>query len=843
MTRCALTLESGEVGHAYWVSGRRQRGRRSGSPRRCAEGGPAGPTASGPARRAEGPGPAGAGGGAAAAGRGDSGRMVKEVGGGSGGQGGAFRGDGTGTRAGPFASSREGGRGRGAARSGPRGGGAAGRRCRPRQGRCFSRFSTATPRSTCRRCRLRGSAACGWPFTPARRWWAGQTACSRWEPGRPSARLPDLPRRNARLPRPLGHADRRAPGHRAPRAPRCGGPGIRGVAEPRRCPTPRRLRQCRALSARARFPSLPARPALAALPRFDTPRRPLWQGRSEMYVAVKGGERAIRERPCLARRGAARRHLGRRTEPCPDPRAARSRSSRVMAEGSPLRPRPRGARPQGRRAAMSSRRSSWIRAYRHDPAPVRLQRPGGHRGHGLPTGASRRPSRTCRAVRFWGRPSITTPPAPPTSGWRPGRGADTTGGGQREAEPPGQRRSRHVLGFLGREGLIEPAADGSGDAPPDLTREPLEFPASRPLRLQALARADEGFLLGLAYSTQRGLRPQPRLSWASFASGRLPVEMEIPELGLRDRDRRGHPHRMRDASTSSPTRRPSLRSSPAATGSSSARPSARPIAMRWSTARLALGGTRRGRRRGHPRRDAEFRAVRTPTTFQATGFLEHIKTAPHYVDFQSELELVRKLRARGRRGVVRGGHRMTPDAYNFAYLDEQTKRMIRRAIPEGPRDSRAIRLPFASREMPMPYEGLGAPGGVQVTAAVLTPEDRLKVIDQGADDTTNAVSIRAFFRRTPRGSRPPPRRRRPRSSRPVTGFPRRRSRRGRSWSTRCQSPRTPAVSRTEGKRKRAGCTPSMGLRPDARQALRGHQPSRPYRHRLSLPRQGRGHAT
>ena len=84
-------------------------------------------------------------------------------------------------------------------------------------------------------------------------------------------------------------------------------------------------------------------------------------------------------------------------------------------------------------------------------------------------------------------------------------------------------------------------------------------------------------------------------------------------------------------------------------------------------------------------------------------------------------------------------------AYNFAYLDEQTKRMIRRAILKGLAIP-GYQVPFASREMPMPY-GWGT-GGVQVTAAVLTPGDCLKVIDQGADDTTNAVSIRAFFART-----------------------------------------------------------------------------------------------
>ena len=88
---------------------------------------------------------------------------------------------------------------------------------------------------------------------------------------------------------------------------------------------------------------------------------------------------------------------------------------------------------------------------------------------------------------------------------------------------------------------------------------------------------------------------------------------------------------------------------------------------------------------------------------------------------------------------------MTDQAYNFAYLDEDTKRMIRRAILKGVAVP-GYQVPFASREMPMPY-GWGT-GGVQVTAACLTPDDVLKVIDQGADDTTNAVSIRKFFQAT-----------------------------------------------------------------------------------------------
>jgi alpha-D-ribose 1-methylphosphonate 5-phosphate C-P lyase len=82
--------------------------------------------------------------------------------------------------------------------------------------------------------------------------------------------------------------------------------------------------------------------------------------------------------------------------------------------------------------------------------------------------------------------------------------------------------------------------------------------------------------------------------------------------------------------------------------------------------------------------------------------------------------------------------------YNFAYLDEQTKKMIRRALLKAVAIP-GYQVPFASREMPLPY-GWGT-GGIQITASVIGPEDILKVIDQGADDTTNAVSIRKFFQR------------------------------------------------------------------------------------------------
>ena len=178
---------------------------------------------------------------------------------------------------------------------------------------------------------------------------------------------------------------------------------------------------------------------------------------------------------------------------------------------------------------------------------------------------------------------------------------------------------------------------------------------------------------------------------------------------------------------------------------------------------------------------------------------------------------------------------MTAPTYNFAYLDEGTKRMIRRAILKGIAMP-GYQVPFASREMPMPY-GWGT-GGVQVTAAILGPADVLKVIDQGADDTTNAVSIRAFFQktagvatttRTARGhDRPdaPPHPRDAAAGRPDHRLP-------------GADPRAAALPRAARDRDPHHAR-ARRIRPDARQALRGHRPPRPYRHHLRLSGEGRG---
>ena len=83
----------------------------------------------------------------------------------------------------------------------------------------------------------------------------------------------------------------------------------------------------------------------------------------------------------------------------------------------------------------------------------------------------------------------------------------------------------------------------------------------------------------------------------------------------------------------------------------------------------------------------------------------------------------------------------TSASYNFAYLDEQTKRMIRRVLLKAVAIP-GYQVPFGGREMPLPY-GWGT-GGIQVTASILGYDDTLKVIDQGADDTTNAVNTVSY---------------------------------------------------------------------------------------------------
>ena len=88
----------------------------------------------------------------------------------------------------------------------------------------------------------------------------------------------------------------------------------------------------------------------------------------------------------------------------------------------------------------------------------------------------------------------------------------------------------HVMAMLNRDGLIE-AEPGGDIPPPDLTRQPMELPASRALRLQAITRGDEGFVLSMAYSTQRGYG-RTHAFVGELRIGMVGVEMDIPELGF-----------------------------------------------------------------------------------------------------------------------------------------------------------------------------------------------------------------------------------------------------------------------------------------------------------------------
>ncbi|POZ56107.1 Alpha-D-ribose 1-methylphosphonate 5-phosphate C-P lyase [Lysinibacillus sphaericus] len=84
-------------------------------------------------------------------------------------------------------------------------------------------------------------------------------------------------------------------------------------------------------------------------------------------------------------------------------------------------------------------------------------------------------------------------------------------------------------------------------------------------------------------------------------------------------------------------------------------------------------------------------------------------------------------------------------AVPFALLDEQSKREIRRAILKGIAIP-GYQVPFASRELPI-ARGWGT-GGLQVTLALIGENDVLKVIDQGSDDSVNAVNIKKLVTKT-----------------------------------------------------------------------------------------------
>lgn len=197
----------------------------------------------------------------------------------------------------------------------------------------------------------------------------------------------------------------------------------------------------------------------------------------------------------------------------------------------------------------------------------------------------------------------------------------------------------HITSFLNRDGLIQGEAPNDA-TPPDLTRAPLEFPGNRALRLQALARGDEGFVLSMAYSTQRGYaKNHPFVG--ELRVGRVAVELDIPELGFAVEigDVLVTECETVNQFTGSKTEPPQFTRGYGLTFGHTERKAISMAvvdrAMRWQELGEDFVGA--------PAQDEEF-VLSHCDNIQATGFLEHIKL-PHYVDFQSELELVRKLRA------------------------------------------------------------------------------------------------------------------------------------------------------------------------------------------------------
>jgi alpha-D-ribose 1-methylphosphonate 5-triphosphate synthase subunit PhnI len=196
-----------------------------------------------------------------------------------------------------------------------------------------------------------------------------------------------------------------------------------------------------------------------------------------------------------------------------------------------------------------------------------------------------------------------------------------------------------VTDILGRDGLIEPSPPADADCPVgDLTREPLSFPADRDLRLQNLARADEGFLLALGYSSQRGYgRNHPFAGEIRF--GEVEVEFFAEDVGF------AVPlggialtecqmvNQFKGSATEAPcfTRGYGL-----AFGQSERK------TMSMALVDRALRARELGEEAVAPAQDEEF-VMSHSDNVQATGFVEHLKL-PHYVDFQSELGLLRKLR-------------------------------------------------------------------------------------------------------------------------------------------------------------------------------------------------------
>ncbi len=207
------------------------------------------------------------------------------------------------------------------------------------------------------------------------------------------------------------------------------------------------------------------------------------------------------------------------------------------------------------------------------------------------------------------------------------------------AEQPLDPRMPRVPDLLGDEGLMEPETPPNGDPKPfDLTRDPVEFPAERDVRLQALARGDEGFLLGLAYSVQRGFGGNHPFA-GEIRLGEVAVEIVPEELGFAVDvgDLTLTECQMVNQFKGSKDVAPQF-----TRGYGLAFGHAERKAMAMSIVDRALKGRELGEAATYPAQQDEFVLYHSDNV-EAAGFVEHLKL-PHYVDFQGELELLRRLR-------------------------------------------------------------------------------------------------------------------------------------------------------------------------------------------------------
>ena len=196
-----------------------------------------------------------------------------------------------------------------------------------------------------------------------------------------------------------------------------------------------------------------------------------------------------------------------------------------------------------------------------------------------------------------------------------------------------------VAELLGQDGLIEAAPAAPDTAPRDLTREPLEFPADRALRLQNLARGDEGFLLAMGYSTQRGYgKNHPfagEIRVVDVAVEIVPEELGFPvEIG-----------RIRLTECDMVNQFKGSATAPAqfTRGYGLAFGHCERKAMAMALVDRALRANELGEELKGPAQDEEF-VLSHCDNVEASGFVQHLKL-PHYVDFQAELNVLRRIRA------------------------------------------------------------------------------------------------------------------------------------------------------------------------------------------------------